>query len=196
VSPLEAVYVADVQSPYAERAMWVVVRAAADAASLEPAVRRAIQAVDRNRPILRVATMEQRVAASAARQRFAMTAFEAFAAIALLLAVIGIYGVLAGDVVDRTREIALRSAIGASRARIMTLVLHQAAGVGIVGVLAGAAVASVTSRALAALLFEVSPLDGLTYASLAVVLLLATGAGALLPAWRAARIAPGPALQA
>ena len=73
--------------------------------------------------------------------------------------------------------------------------LRQAAGVGVVGVLAGAAVASVTSRGLAALLFEISPLDGLTYTSLAVVLLLATGAGALLPAWRAARIAPGSALQ-
>jgi predicted permease len=196
VSPLEAAYVADLQSPFADRAMWVVVHAAADPAPLEPAIRRAIQAVDRNRPILKVATMEQRVAASAARQRFAMTAFEAFAAIALLLAVIGIYGVLAGDVVDRTREIALRSAIGASRARIMALVLRQAAGVGIVGVLAGAAVASITSRGLAALLFEVSPLDGLTYVSLALVLLLATSAGALLPAWRAARIAPGSALQA
>ena len=196
VSPLEAAYVADLQSPFAEPAMWVVVRAAADPAPLEPAIRRAIQAVDRNRPILKVATMEQRVAASAARQRFAMTAFEAFAAIALLLAVIGIYGVLSGDVVDRTREIALRSAVGASRASLMALVLRQAAGVGIAGVLAGAAVASITSRGLAALLFGVSPLDAITYASLALVLLLATSAGALLPAWRAARIEPAKALQA
>jgi putative ABC transport system permease protein len=195
VSPLEAVYIPNPQSPFADRAMWVVVRAA-DPASLEPAVRRAIHSVDRHRPILKVATMEQRVAASAARQRFALTAFQTFAVIALLLAVIGIYGVLAADVVDRRREIAVRSAIGASRARIMALVLRQAAGVAIVGVLVGAAVASVTSRGLAALLFEVSPLDGLTYTGLAIVLLLATGAGALLPAWRAARIAPGSALQA
>ena len=196
VSPLEAVYVADLQSPYAERAMWVVVQTAADPAPLEPAIRRAIQAVDRNRPIVRVATMEQRVAASAARQRFAMTAFQTFAAIALLLAVIGIYGVLAADVVERRREIAVRSVMGASRARIMGLVLRQAAGVATVGVLVGAGTASVTSRGLAALLFEVSPLDALTYAALALVLLLATGAGAFLPAWRAARIAPGSALQA
>ena len=195
VSPLEAVYIPNKQSPFADRAMWVVVQAAAPA-SLEPAIRRAIHSVDRNRPILKVATMEQRVAASAARQRFALTAFQTFAVIALLLAVIGIYGVLAADVVDRKREIAVRSAIGASRARIMALVLRQAAGVAIVGVLVGAGVASVTSRGLAALLFEVSPLDGLTYAGLAIVLLLATGAGALLPAWRAARIAPGAALQA
>src|SRR6185503_17022614 len=106
---------------------WIVVRTATDAAALEPAVRGAIRAVDRNRPILKVATMEQRVAASAARQRFAMTAFQAFGAIALLLAVIGVYGVIANDVVERTREIALRAAIGASRGSLVGLVLRQAA---------------------------------------------------------------------
>jgi putative ABC transport system permease protein len=195
-SPLEAVYIPDAQSPFADRAMWIVVRAATDPAALEPAVRRAIQAIDRTRPILKVATMEQRVAASAARQRFAMTAFQTFAAIALLLAVIGIYGVISGDVIERTREIALRAAIGASRTSIVGLVLRQAAGVAIVGVLAGAAVAGMTSRGLTALLFEISPVDGATYAGLAVVLLLATSAGALLPAWRAARIAPGLSLKA
>jgi predicted permease len=192
----EAIYVADMQSPFAARAMWVVVRAASDPARLEPDIRRAIQAIDRNRPILKVATMPQRVAASAGLQRFALSAFQTFAAIALLLAVIGIYGVLAGDVSDRVREIALRSAIGASRARIMALVLRQAAAVGIVGVASGAAVAGTMSRGLTALLFEVSPLDVLTYVALAGVLLLVTGVGALLPAWRAARIAPSTALQA
>jgi predicted permease len=195
LSPLEAIYISDAQSPSADRAMWLVVHAT-DPAALEPAIRRAIQTVDSNRPILKVATMEQRVAASAARQRFAMAAFQAFAAIALVLAVIGVYGVLAGEVVERTREIALRSAVGASRTRIMALILRQAAGVGLAGILAGAAVASVTSRGLAALLFEVSPLDAITYAGLAAVLLLATSAGALLPAWRAARIQPATALQA
>jgi hypothetical protein len=150
---VEAIYVVDLQSPFAESAMWVVVQAASDPARLEPDIRRAIQAI-------------------------------------------GIYGVLAGDVADRAREIALRSAIGASRGRIMALVLRQAAGVGIAGVLVGAAVASLASRGLTALLFEVSPLDVLTYVALAGVLLVATGTGALLPAWRAARIAPSTALQA
>jgi predicted permease len=195
-SLLEAAYVAHTQNRFPERAMWVVVRAASDPAALQPAIRRAIQSVDRDRPILRVATMEQRVAASAARQRFAMTAFQTFAAVALLLAVVGIYGVLAGSVVERTREIALRSAIGASRARIMGLIMRQAAAVAIVGVLVGAAVAGLTSRGLASLLFEVSPLDGFTYAGVAVLLLIAAGLGAIVPAWRAARIAPAVALQA
>jgi putative ABC transport system permease protein len=195
ISPIEAAYVADAQR-VAGRAMWIVVRAASDPAALQPAIRRAIQGIDRDQPILRVATMEQRVAASAARQRFAMTAFQTFAAVALLLAVVGIYGVLAGTVVDRTREIALRSAIGASRARIMGLILRQAAAVAIVGVLTGAAIAGLTSRGLASLLFEVSPLDGVTYAGVAVLLLIAAGLGAIVPAWRAARIAPRTALQA
>ena len=196
ISRSEAAYVADMQSRFADRAMWIVVRAASDPAALQPAVRRAIQSVDSDRPILRVATMEQRVAASAARQRFAMTAFQTFAAVALLLAVVGIYGVLAGSVVDRTREIALRSAIGASRGRIMGLILRQAAAVSIVGVSAGGVVAVITSRGLASLLFEVSPLDGLTYAGVTLLLLAAAGLGAIVPAWRAARIAPRTALQA
>ena len=196
ISPPEAAYVADVQNRFGERAMWIVVRATSDAAALQPAIRRAIQGVDSDRPILRVATMEQRVAASAARQRFAMIAFQTFAAVALLLAVVGIYGVLSGSVVERTREIALRSAIGASRARIMGLILRQAAAVSIVGVAAGAVVAVVTSRGLASLLFEVSPLDGVTYAGVTGLLLIAAGVGAVVPAWRAARIAPRTALQA
>jgi ABC-type antimicrobial peptide transport system permease subunit len=78
----------------------------------------------------------------------------------------------------------------------MGLILRQAAAVAIVGVITGAVVAVVTSRGLASLLFEVSPLDGLTYAGVTVLLLIAAGLGAIVPAWRAARIAPRTALQA
>ena len=182
---------------FADRAQWIVVHPAVDPATLEPAVRQAIQAVDRNRPILKVATMEQRMAASAARQRFVMTAFQTFAAVALLLAVLGIYGVLTGGVVERSREIALRSAIGASRARIMGLVLRQAVGRLHVWEPSPALPSRWSaSRGLSTLLFDVSPLDGVTYAAVTAALLLAAGVGAIVPAWRAARIDPASALKA
>jgi putative ABC transport system permease protein len=196
VSPLEAAYLPAIQWRFPDRAMWIVVHTAADPAAIEPAVRGAIRNVARNRPIVRLATMEQRVAAAAARQRFVMTAFQTFATVALLLAIVGIYGVLSGGVLERTSEIAVRSAVGASRARIMTLILRQAATMVTAGTIAGLAIAVSASRGLSALLFEVSPLDGATYASVAAMLFLAAAIGAVVPAWRASRIPPASALRA
>jgi putative ABC transport system permease protein len=195
-SPLEAAYVPAAQWRLADRATWIVVHTALDPTTFEPAVRQAIRTVARNQPILRVASMEQRVAASAARQRFVMTAFQTFATVALLLAIVGIYGVLSGGVVERTREIAVRSAIGASRASIVTLILRQAAALAAAGTVVGLAVAVSASRGLSTLLFEVSPLDVATYAAVAAMLIVAAGVGAIVPAWRAARIAPASALKA
>jgi ABC-type antimicrobial peptide transport system permease subunit len=175
--------------------MWLVIRTTVDPATIETAVRQVIRDVDRNQPIVRVATMEQRVAASMARQRLVMGAFDAFAMVALLLATIGIYGVLAGGVIERTREIAVRTAIGASRVSIISEVGRQAIGMAAIGMVVGGAVAAALSRGLIALLFEVSPLDGLTYVGMAVLLLIAAAVSAIVPAWRAARIPPAAALQ-
>jgi putative ABC transport system permease protein len=191
----DAVYVPAAQWQFADSAMWVVVKTAVVGSASEAAVRSAIRAVDRNQPIVRVATMEQRVAASMGRERFAMAAFDAFAAIALLLATIGIYGVLAGGVVERTREIALRSAIGASRAQIIGQVARQALIVVTLGIAIGGSAAVALSRGLTTLLFEVSPIDVLTYLGVAVLLVVAASIGAVVPARRAARIVPATALQ-
>jgi putative ABC transport system permease protein len=139
--------------------------------------------------------MEQRVAASMARQRLVMRAFDGFAAVALLLATIGIYGVLAGGVIERTKEIAVRTAIGASRASIIGHVGRQAIGMAVLGMAVGGAMAWAMSRSLVALLFEISPIDGLTYVGVAVLLLIAAIVSAIVPAWRACRIAPALALQ-
>jgi putative ABC transport system permease protein len=192
----DAVYVPEAQWRFPDRAMWVVIRTTNDPAVIEAAVRRAIREVNPNQPIVQVATMEQRVAASMARQRLVMMAFDVFATVALLLAAIGIYGVLAASVIERTREIAVRSAVGASRASIIGQIGRQAIGMAAIGTIVGGVIAGAMSRGMVALLFEISPLDGLTYASVAALLLAAAAVSAVVPAWRAARIAPAVALQA
>jgi putative ABC transport system permease protein len=191
----DAVYVPEAQWRFADRIRWIVIRTTVDPGTIGSAVRHAIRDVDRNQAIVRVATMEQHVAASIARQRVVMTAFDVFAIVALFLATIGIYGVLAGGVIERTREIGVRVAVGASRTSIIGQVGRQAIGMAALGMVVGGAVAGALSRGLAALLFELSPLDGLTYVGVAVLLVLAAVVSAVVPAWRAARIAPAVALR-
>ena len=191
----DAVYVPEAQWRFSDRTMWVVIRTSVDPATIETAVGQAIRGVSAGQPIVHVATMEQRVATSMAPQRLVMSAFDAFAAVALLLATIGTYGVLAGGVIERRREIAVRTALGASRASIMGQVGRQAIGTTAIGMLVGCAVAGAMSRSLVALLFEISPIDGLTYVGVVVLLLIAALVSAIVPAWRAARIAPAVALQ-
>jgi putative ABC transport system permease protein len=191
----EGIYVPERQWRFADRVMWVVLRTVGEPAAIVPAVRRAIQAVDPDQPILKVAPMAQRVAAAVGRQRFAMAALDAFAVVALILATLGVYGLLSGRVIQRTREIAVRAAIGANRLEIVDLIARQAAGLTVRGIVLGAAAAMLVNRGLTALLFEVSPLDALTYAAVVAALVLAAAIGAMVPAWRAARIAPAVALR-
>ena len=195
VSSPDAVYVPESQWRSPDRTMWVVVRTVVDPVTVETAVRRAIRDVNPTQAIVQVATMEQRVATSMARQRLVMGVFDVFGLMALLLAAIGIYGVLAGRVIERTPEIALRAAVGASRANIVIHVGRQAIGLAALGMIVGGAIAAVTSRGLVALLFEVSPLDGITYVGVAVLLLAATVVSTIVPAWRATRIQPALALK-
>jgi putative ABC transport system permease protein len=191
----EAVYVAASQWRFADDAMSLVVRASGEAAALAPDVRRAIWAVDKNRPIERVATMDDLVAASGAERRFTLILFEAFALTALALAAAGIYGVLAGSVVERTREIGVRSALGASRRDILGLVIRQGMALTGLGVVIGVAGAAVATQAIVAMLFGVSRLDPATY--LGVIALLAGVAmtACAVPAWRAARVDPASTLR-
>ena len=139
--------------------------------------------------------MDDLVAASAAERRFALVVFEVFALAALALAAAGIYGILAGSVAERTREIGVRSALGASRGMIVGLVVRQGLALTALGVLIGLAGAAAASRVLVSLLFGVSPLDPVTYAGVIGVLggvaLLACG----VPAWRAARVDPATTLR-
>jgi putative ABC transport system permease protein len=196
LSPSDAVYIPASQWRFADNPMSLVVRARGDAASLTSAVREAIWSVDKDQPVVRVATMESLLAASAGERRFALVAFEAFALAALVLAAAGIYGVLAGTVAERTREIGVRSALGATRGDILGLVYRQGMSMTALGVAVGLPIAAAASGALAALLFGVSRLDAVTYTGvvllLGVVALLACG----VPAWRAARVDPAITLRA
>ena len=191
----DAVYIAASQWYSVDRVMSLVVRVQGDAAALAPAIRQAVWAVDKGQPIVRVSTMQALVAASTAERRFAMILFEAFALVSLGLAALGIYGVLAGTVAERTREIGLRSAMGASRGRILAEVVGRGAALTGIGVAVGLGAAAAASRAVVSLLFGVSRLDALTYVGVSALLFAVAGVACWLPAWRAARIDPAVALR-
>ncbi len=174
----------------------LVVRTRGDAAALTPAVRRAIWSVDKDQPIVRVATMDGLVAATEAQRRFSFVIFESFALVALLLAATGLYGVLAGSVTERTREIGVRAALGATRGNILGLILRQGMAMTAAGLVLGIGGAMLASRALITLLFGISTLDPLTYAGVAVLLLAVSLVACWAPAWRAARVDPAITLRA
>jgi putative ABC transport system permease protein len=186
----DIVYVTTAQWLWADNPLWLVVRSHGDAAALAPAVRKAIWSVDRDQPIVRVATMESIVAASAAQRRFALIVFETFALAALVLAGIGIFGILSGSVAARTREIGVRSALGASRGAILALVIQEGMTLTGLGAVMGLGGAAIASRALSTLLFGVSRLDPLTYFGVTALLAGVSAAACWVPAWRAARVDP------
>jgi putative ABC transport system permease protein len=184
------------QSQFADTVMSLVACARGDEAALAPLIRQAIWSVDKDQPIVRVARLADLVAASAAERRFALVLFEAFALAALVLAAAGIYGVLAGRVAERTREIGVRAALGASRADILTLVVGQAMTLTGCGVALGLIGAVVATPAIAAMLFGVSRLDPVTYVSVVALLTSVAAIASGVPAWRAVRVDPATTLRA
>src|SRR5262249_46457291 len=133
-SESSAVYIPASQWPFPDRTMSLVVRGQHVSSA---AIREAIWSVDKNQPIARVATMEDLLSATAAQRRFSLILFEAFALAALVLAAAGIYGVLAGSVAERTREIGVRSALGATRSNILLLILRQGIKLTAIGIVIG-----------------------------------------------------------
>ena len=195
-SQSDAVYLAPTQSWFADRTLSLVVRARGDAAALAPAIRRAVWSVDKDQPIVRVATMTELFTRSAAERRFAMTLFSAFAVVALVLAAAGIYGVLSGSVTERTREIGVRSALGASHRDIRNLVLRQGMTLAAIGTMIGIAGAFAASQAIASLLFGISRYDPVTHFGVITLLLGVSAVACWVPAERAARVDPAITLRA
>jgi predicted permease len=176
------------------RAM-LFVRTAGDPASLATAVRNEVKAVDRNHTVSEMATLRDRMYDATARDRFATQVLSAFAVTALLLAAIGIYGVLSLAVAQRRRELGIRMALGAERGGVMAMILGQALSIAAVGALIGAVLAVLAGRALGGMLYGVTAADPATYAACALVLGAAVLAAAVVPAARAMRVHPMIALR-
>jgi putative ABC transport system permease protein len=192
----DAVYLTPAQSWFADDAMSLVVRAHDDVTALALAIKNAIWSVDKDQPIVRVASMDALLTASESQRRFAMIVFEAFALVALVLAATGIYGVLSGNVSERMREIGVRSALGASRGDILELVIRQGMTLTGLGVAIGLGGAAAASGALVTLLFGISRLDAVTYFGVIALLAGVSAIACWVPAWRAARVDPAITLRA
>jgi len=189
-----AMYLPHAQFPV--RAMNVVIRSGNDPATLTAAARQALRAVDPELPMFRVRTMEARVGESLARRRFLMVLLALFAGVALGLAAIGTYGVLAYLVSQGRRELAIRMALGATTGDILRLVAGHGMAIAAAGVAAGLLGALLAARLLDTVLFEVSATDPLTFAGVALALAVIALLASIAPAWRAARIDPVAALGA
>jgi putative ABC transport system permease protein len=196
MSESDAVYAPTTQWHWADGALSLVVRGRGDVAALSPAIRNAIWSIDREQPIVRVATMDDLLASSAAERRFVLILFEAFGLVALVLAATGIYGVLSGSVTERMREIGVRAALGATRRDILELVIRQGMKLTGIGVVIGLSGAVAASQALASLLFGVSSLDPFTYVSVITLLAGVSVIACGVPAWRAAQVDPSITLRA
>jgi predicted permease len=188
-----AFYLPHTQFP--TRAMNVVVRGASDPAALASSVRERIREIDSNLPLYNVVTMDHRVDLSLARRRFAMLLLAVFASISLILATIGIYGVLAYLVGQGTREIGIRMALGASRQAILNLVVSRGIILAVGGVAIGVAGALVLTRLMRTLLFGVAPTDALTFCVVPLLLVAISLAATSIPAFRAARVDPAECLR-
>ncbi len=192
----EAVYIRTVQWHWADGTLSFVARTQGDSAALAPAIKAAIWSVDKDQPILRVLTLDHLLSLATAERRFVLILFGVFALVALVLAATGIFGVLAGSVTERTREIGVRAALGATPGNILALVLRQGMSMTGVGVAIGLLGAAVTSRALISLLFGVSRLDPATYIGVISLLVVVSAIACWLPAWRASRVDPSVTLRA
>ena len=175
--------------------MAVYLRTSVAPLSLTSSLREQVRAVDPDLPIFGEQTMEQVVSESVSRRKFAMQVVGLFGILALILAAVGIYGVIAYSVNQRTREIGIRVALGASRTTILRWVFKQGLFLTLTGVAAGLLGAFALTRLIRTLLFGVAPTDVVTYVALAVLLTIVALLACYLPARRATKVDPLVALR-
>jgi putative ABC transport system permease protein len=189
-----AIYLPHTQSP--SPLMTLVVRTrSADPTSVAASVRGEIRALDRDIPVTSMRAMEQVLAASVSQRRFSMLLLGIFAGVALLLAAVGIYGVMAYSVTQRTHEIGIRMALGAQGGDILKLVVGQGMILALIGVAIGLAAALLLTRVMMSLLFNVSATDPLTFAAVSLLLITVALIACYIPARRAMRVDPMEALR-
>jgi putative ABC transport system permease protein len=175
--------------------MYLAVRASSDPTALTATIRRQVQGLDNEQPIANIATMEERHADSLLRMRFNTLLLTIFAAVALTLAVVGIYGVMSYSVSERTREIGIRVALGAQRRDLLGLIVKRGMALVLGGALIGLGGAIAVTRLMTGLLYEVSATDPLTFSAVAGVLAAAALLACYLPARRASKVDPMIALR-
>jgi predicted permease len=188
----------EIYLPFAQRPwafMNLIVRTQGDPHNFIPGVRAAVRAVDRDQPITAVKTMEDVLESGAAQPRFTASLLGALSGAALLLALVGIYGVIAYSVAERTQEMGVRIALGAERKDILRLVLRQGITLAACGIAIGVAASLALTRLLTSLLYRVSATDPLTFAAASALFLGVALVASYLPARRATRVDPAVALR-
>jgi putative ABC transport system permease protein len=187
------IYVPITQNPWF--AASIAVRTAGDPLALAPAVKAAIARVDKEQAVTRVRTMDEVAAQSTAQPRFRAQLVGSFGALALVLAAIGIFGVLAFSVSQRRREFGIRMALGARSADVLRMVAANGLRIALTGIAIGLAGAALLTRLLAALLYGVKPADPATFVAAPLVLAVVALAACAAPAWHASRVDPAEALR-
>ncbi|MBI4550636.1 MAG: FtsX-like permease family protein, partial [Candidatus Latescibacteria bacterium] len=182
-------------SQFPDVTLNLAVRTQAEPASFATALRRAVTAIDANLPLFEVRTMEDRLFESVAQPRFRTALLGVFAALALAIAVVGLYAVMAFSVAQRTHELGIRVALGAERRDVIGLVLQQGVKLVGIGIVIGLAGAWALTRVLTTLLYEVKPTDPLTFLAVPVLLMAVAILVCWLPARQAARVDPIVALR-
>ena len=175
--------------------MTLAIRTRGVSSGLVEEVKKQVWSLDSRIPVSDVHTMDELMAVSVAQQRFNMLLLGLFAALALILAAVGIYGAMAYAVNQRRHEIGIRIALGARRSDVLRIVLGDGAKIALFGITSGIAGALVLTRLMASLLFEVKPTDPATFAGVAILLALVALAACYIPARRAMRVDPMVALR-
>jgi predicted permease len=191
--PMPGFYLPDAQSP--PQAAILMLRTKSDPASFAAPVRKQVLALDHNQPISDVRTLSAVLDASETQRRLMFSLLAAFSVVATMLAILGLYSVISYSVVERTREIAIRQALGAQRGSILALVLRQGFGLALGGVVFGIAAAAGLTRLLSSMLFGIKAIDPVTFVLAATLFLIVALAASYIPARRAAAVEPMAALR-
>jgi ABC-type antimicrobial peptide transport system permease subunit len=189
------VYVALDQAEEPQRLLTAAIRTEGEPRSLETAVRAAVQATSPDLVVSYVRTMDEQIDTSLTRERLLATLSIAFGALGLVLAAVGLYGVMAYGVARRLREFGIRVALGATHANVLHQVFRETLVVVAVGLIAGLAAATAATKAVSTFLYDLAPNDPLTFGMAAAVLILASLAAGYFPARRAASADPATALR-
>jgi putative ABC transport system permease protein len=191
--PKPAYYVPQAQVPFSE--MTVMLKTTNDPHALVTSVTREVQSLDADVPVFNIKTMDEYMSASVAQPRFNTTLLSIFAAVALVLTVIGLYGVMSYAVAQRTNEIGIRMALGAQAGNVLALIVKDGVKMVGVGLVIGLAGAFALTRLLSSLLFGVTTRDPATFLAIAVLLSVVAMLACYVPAWRATRVDPLEALR-